>query len=75
MIEKGAHSQSSSFSRAWLPRVKNPGLFPGLGCSGEKIESPSGGDARAERDIGFILQNVETPDTGFSAGQSLMLNY
>jgi hypothetical protein len=38
MTEKGTHSLSLSFSRAWLPRAKNPGLFwiePG----GEKIDS------------------------------------
>jgi len=27
MTEKGTHSLSVSFSRAWLPRVKNPDLF------------------------------------------------
>jgi hypothetical protein len=27
MTEKGTHSLSLSFSRAWLPRVKNPDLF------------------------------------------------
>ena len=29
MTEKGTHSLSLSFSRAWLPRVKNPDLFFG----------------------------------------------
>lgn len=36
---QGAYSLGMSFSRAWLPPVKNPGLFAGLSSSGEKIDS------------------------------------